>query len=47
MTEYRIGNATVRFHGTPDTERVKQATTAFLKRVEAQRKKEGMKNNVV
>lgn len=47
MTEYRIGNATVRLHGTPDTERVKKATTAFLKRVEAQRKKEGLKNNAV
>lgn len=47
MTEYRIGNATVRLHGTPDPERVKKNTAAFLKRVEAQRKKEGMKNNAV
>ena len=39
MTEYRVGNATVRLHGTPDTERVKQATTSFLKRIEAKRKK--------
>lgn len=46
MTEYRIGNATVRLHGTPDADKVKTATTEFLKRIEAKRKKEGMKKNV-
>lgn len=47
MTEYRIGNATIRLHGTPDVDKVKTATERFLKRVEAKRKKEGMKKNAV
>lgn len=47
MTEYRIGNATIRLHGTPDADKVKTATERFLKRVEAKRKKEGMKKNAV
>lgn len=46
MTEYRIGNATIRLHGTPDADKVKTATATFLKKAEAKRKKEGMKKNV-
>lgn len=39
MTEYIIGKATVRIHGSYDLENVKAATTQFLKKVEVQRKK--------
>lgn len=39
MTEYKVGNATVRIHGSPDMENLKAATTKFLKQVEIQRKK--------
>lgn len=39
MTEYRIGRAIVRIHGTPDSNKLKEATTRFLKQVEAQRKR--------
>ena len=39
MTEYKIGNATVRVHGTPDPDNLKAATLKFLKQVEQQRKK--------
>ena len=34
MTEYKINNCTVRIHGSPDLENVKQATAAYLKKVE-------------
>ena len=46
MTEYKVGCARVRLHGTPDMDKVKTATERFLKRVEAKHKKEGMKKNV-
>lgn len=39
MTEYIIGNATVRIHGTPDRQRLEVATAKFLKTAERQRKK--------
>lgn len=39
MTEYIIGKAKVRIHGTPDPDRLKDATLKFLKQAEIQRKK--------
>lgn len=41
MTEYKIGCATVRIHGEVDREKVKAATTAYLKKVEAARRRKG------
>jgi hypothetical protein len=38
MAEYKIGSATVRIHGTANTETVKAATIQFLKRAEKQRR---------
>lgn len=32
MTEYKINNATVRIHGTPDMENIKKATERFVKK---------------
>lgn len=34
----KVGNATVRIHGSPDTEKIKAATTAYLKKVERSKK---------
>lgn len=47
-TEYRIGRAIVRIHGTPDQEKFKAATERFLKKVEASKraKKKGGVVNV-
>ena len=44
MTEYKIGSATVRIHGNADQEKTKAATTIFLKKVIAAKKK-ASKNN--
>jgi hypothetical protein len=44
MTEFKIGKAIVRIHGKPDQERIKAATTIFLKKVEAAKRK-AKKNN--
>lgn len=38
MTEYRIGNAIVRMHGTPDREKVEAAALRFLQKVEQQKR---------
>ena len=32
--EYKIGNCIVRMHGTPDREKLKEATAEFLKAVQ-------------
>ena len=37
--ECRVGSATVRIHGSPDRERIEEATLLFLKAAESQRKK--------
>lgn len=37
-TEYKSKNATIRIHGTSDPQKVKEAATLFLKKVELQRK---------
>ena len=48
MTEYRVGCAIVRIHGTPDHDRIKAASEQFMKRVLAARKKaEGGKNMTI
>lgn len=39
MTEYIIGKAKVRIHGSPNSDNIKEATLKFLKKAEAQRKK--------
>jgi len=53
MTEYKVGNAIVRMHGTPDLEKVKAAAEQFLMAIEKQKqqnmvqamhKKEGLQN---
>lgn len=38
MTEYKIGNAIVRVHGTYNLDNVKAATAIFLKKAEKQRR---------
>lgn len=44
MTEYTIGKARVRVHGTPDPDRLRAATETFLKKAEKQRR-ERLKSN--
>ena len=39
MTEYTIGKAKVRVHGSPDPDRLREETLKFLKAAERQRKK--------
>lgn len=39
MTEYKIGSATVRVHGTPDRDKLKSASERFMKQVIAAKKK--------
>ena len=39
MVEYQIGNAKVRVHGSPDPDRLREATLKFLKQAEIHRKK--------
>ena len=40
MTEYKIGKAIVRMHGTPDQKNLEEATARFLAKVEQQRRKQ-------
>lgn len=40
MTEYKIGKAIVRMHGTPDRKNLEEATARFLAKVEQQRRKQ-------
>ena len=40
MTEYKIGKAIVRMHGTPNRENLEEATARFLAKVEQQRRKQ-------
>lgn len=39
MTEYKIGKAVVRMHGTPNREIIEPAAAKFLAKVEQQRRK--------
>lgn len=39
MTEYRIGKAVVRMHGTPNRETIEPAAARFLLKAEQQRRK--------
>ena len=41
MEVYKIGPATVRIHGKVDREKLTEATTIYMKKVEARRKKGG------
>lgn len=43
MTEYKLKGCTVRIHGSPDMEKVKEATTAYLKKVERIKKSKAKK----
>lgn len=47
MTEYKINNATVRIHGTVDSENLKKSTEKYLKKVVRSKKneKENSKEN--
>lgn len=38
MTEYKFKGCTVRMHGSPDPEKLKEVTTAYLKKVERSKK---------
>lgn len=38
MQEYKFKNCTVRIHGSTDPEKIKEATTAYLKKVERSKK---------
>lgn len=38
MTEYKLSNCRVRIHGSADLEKIKEATTAYLKKVERSKK---------
>ena len=40
VTEYRIGNAIVRMHGTPDREKIEAATLKFMRRVELHKRQQ-------
>ena len=40
MTEYKIGKAIVRMHGTPDQKNLEEATERFLNKVVQQRRKQ-------
>ena len=40
MTEYKIGKAIVRMHGTPDQKNLEEATARFLNKVVQQRRKQ-------
>ena len=43
MQEYKFNSCTVRIHGSPDMEKVKEATTAYLKKVESIKKSKAKK----
>ena len=38
VTEYKIGKATVRMHGTPDREKVEAATMRLIKKARLRKK---------
>ena len=43
MQEYKLKNCTVRIHGSPDLENLKEKTTAYLKQVERIKKSKAKK----
>ena len=45
MKEYKLNNATVRIHGTPDPEKLKGATETYLKKVIRSKKDEKRKEH--
>lgn len=44
MEQYIIGKATVNIHGSPDHERLKEATERFLRQVVIKKKRRRTKN---
>ena len=38
VTEYKLGKATVRMHGTPDREKLEAATLKFMRQVQLRNK---------
>jgi hypothetical protein len=44
MTEYKIGNATVRIHGSMNQDTVRAATERFVKKAIQQKKKKEKEN---
>ena len=40
VTEYKIGKAIVRMHGTPDREKLEAATLKFMRQVQIQMRKQ-------
>lgn len=43
MNEYRVGNAIVRMHGTPDREKIEAATVRFVKKIDRKKKQKEQK----
>ena len=41
VTEYKIGKAIVRMHGTPDRAKVEAATLKFMKQVQLHKNRKG------
>jgi hypothetical protein len=39
VNQFKIGKATVRVHGSPDPDKLREVTMTFLKKAEQQRKK--------
>lgn len=47
MTEFKIGKATVRIHGTVEQEKIEEATIRFMKGVmKCQKEKEKQKSEI-
>ena len=44
MKEYQIGRAMVRIHGEANPEKVKEAFTSYMKKVEKQRRRKKNEN---
>lgn len=40
VTEYKIGKATVRMHGTPDREKLEAATLKFMRQVQLRKRQQ-------
>ena len=40
VTEYKIGRATVRMHGTPDREKLEAATLKFMQQVQLRKRQQ-------
>ncbi len=45
MEEIKVGNATIRIHGSAERENVERATIEFVKKVERLRREKGIEKN--